>query len=111
MSYIKYLVEDLNMLITPKTLLKSRNRRSIQLQLKKLFGNISDKRAEQLEDGNDFKNEEERIYYELARKYQADMEYAAVGLDEDELNNLYNNFKIEYEKFLKDNNYQVQEIE
>lgn len=103
MSYIQFLENNLKLKtdVTPESLVNSRSRDSIKKQLKKLFGNIGEKRLEQLDNGADFKDKEEELYFYLAQKYMANIEKAAVERDFDESERLYNEFIEKYDKISK----------
>ena len=74
--------------ITPKSLVESRTKADIRTQLEEFF-KIPEARAEELDNGAEFKNPLEQKLYGIANKYEADLEHAARQRDAAEVKNLY----------------------
>jgi diguanylate cyclase (GGDEF)-like protein len=84
--------------VTPKSLVGAKTREDIQAQTGQLFGGITEDRYSELDDGAEFKDQQEQAYYDLANDYKADIEYAANNRDIKEVQALVekvgNKFKV-----------------
>lgn len=78
-------------------LVESKTNKELNGKLDSIFGNIPEERLAELDDGAEFKNNDEEANYELSTKYRADLEHAATQRDYNETEKIYKEIKIHKE--------------
>mgnify|MGYP001218764280 CR=1 FL=1 len=78
-------------------LVESKTNKELNGKLDSIFGNIPEERLAELDDGAEFKNNDEETNYELSTKYRADLEHAATQRDYNETEKIYKEIKIHKE--------------
>lgn len=87
--------------ITPSALVESKTEKELNEKLDSIFGNIPEERLEELDNGADFKNNEEELIYNLSTEHRADLEHAAYQRDHRETEEIFNYIKTRMESAAK----------